>query len=252
MDFRIVLSVLLTAHFLGDFYFQSDSMAASKNESWRAMLAHGLVYWGCVAALTLPILAPVSWLPLLLIPALHLGIDSAKKWALQRGLTAVHPTKIFFADQFLHLLTILVVAWIYATKGSVAYSAFATGLRNAYANMQMGMPAHKLMPLLCVLLFVWKPAGVMTARVLEVLRKHEPPAEGGRDQNAGRYIGILERFLSVLFFLTGQYTAIAFTLTAKSVARFKELEKADFAEQYLVGTLTSQLLAIVSAAILCG
>ena len=71
-------------------------------------------------------------------------------------------------------------------------------------------------------------------------------------QKAGRYIGILERYLTVIFFLLGQYTAIAFTLTAKSVARFKELEDADFAEQYLIGTLVSQLLAILSVLILYG
>jgi hypothetical protein len=36
-------------------------------------------------------------------------------------------------------------------------------------------------------------------------------------------------------------------LAAKSIARFKDLEKRPFAEYYLIGTLTSFLVAISSA-----
>jgi len=38
-----------------------------------------------------------------------------------------------------------------------------------------------------------------------------------------------------------------FELTAKSVARFKQLEDRDFAEKYLIGTLTSLALALIAA-----
>ena len=41
----------------------------------------------------------------------------------------------------------------------------------------------------------------------------------------------------------GEWGALGFVLTAKSVARFKELENKEFAETYLVGTLTSFLVA---------
>jgi len=61
-------------------------------------------------------------------------------------------------------------------------------------------------------------------------------------------IGILERYLTAILVLSGQYTAVAFTLTAKSVARFDKIAKDQaFAEQYLVGTMSSVLLAIASA-----
>ena len=39
-------------------------------------------------------------------------------------------------------------------------------------------------------------------------------------------------------------------LTAKSIARYKELENRDFAEYYLVGTLLSALLAILGGLLL--
>lgn len=45
-----------------------------------------------------------------------------------------------------------------------------------------------------------------------------------------------------------QYSAIAFIFTAKSIARFKQLESdKDFAEVYLLGSLASVLLAMASA-----
>ena len=44
----------------------------------------------------------------------------------------------------------------------------------------------------------------------------------------------------------GEWGAVGLVLTAKSVARFKKLDDQDFAELYLVGTMTSVLIAMVS------
>ena len=43
---------------------------------------------------------------------------------------------------------------------------------------------------------------------------------------------------------------MGFVLTAKSIARFKQMENKDFAEKYLIGTLTSFLIALISVLIL--
>jgi hypothetical protein len=75
-----------------------------------------------------------------------------------------------------------------------------------------------------------------------------PANSGGRfsdTQQAGRTIGFLERAIILTLTLSGAYTSIAFVLTAKSIARYKELENKDFAEYYLVGTLLSTLIAIL-------
>ena len=63
---------------------------------------------------------------------------------------------------------------------------------------------------------------------------------------AGAYIGFLERVLVVALVLLNAPTAIGFVLTAKSVARFKQLEDQSFAERYLVGTLLSVGIALVA------
>jgi len=66
-------------------------------------------------------------------------------------------------------------------------------------------------------------------------------------ERAGRVIGFFERFIVLTFVLLDQYTALAFVLAAKSIARFRELEDRNFAEYYLVGTLAS-----ISFALFCG
>jgi hypothetical protein len=45
--------------------------------------------------------------------------------------------------------------------------------------------------------------------------------------------------------LTGQYTALAFVIAAKSIARYKKInEEEKFGEYFLIGTLTSIGIAL--------
>jgi hypothetical protein len=66
---------------------------------------------------------------------------------------------------------------------------------------------------------------------------------------AGRIIGILERSIVFTLGLLGEFGAISFVLAAKSMARFKQLEERQFAEYYLIGTLSSFFLALILALI---
>lgn len=73
-----------------------------------------------------------------------------------------------------------------------------------------------------------------------------------QEYNAGRVIGMLERFLIFVFVLFGQYTAIGFILAAKGFTRFKELDKREFAEYVLIGTLLSGAFAFIVALVIKG
>ena len=65
----------------------------------------------------------------------------------------------------------------------------------------------------------------------------------------GATIGVLERILIVVFVLTGSEAAIGFVVAAKTLARFRLLDDRDFAEYYLLGTLASVAVAIITALI---
>lgn len=63
--------------------------------------------------------------------------------------------------------------------------------------------------------------------------------------NTGRMIGYLERAIIVILVLCNQVSGVGSVLAAKSLARFKELERdRGFAEIYLIGTLMSTAIAL--------
>ncbi|MCK9503427.1 MAG: hypothetical protein M0Q95_04490 [Porticoccaceae bacterium] len=69
-----------------------------------------------------------------------------------------------------------------------------------------------------------------------------------REYNAGRVIGILERWLMLLVVLfSDDWSALGFILAAKGLVRFDKLKDPVFAEYMLVGTLMSALFAIAAA-----
>lgn len=69
-----------------------------------------------------------------------------------------------------------------------------------------------------------------------------------REYNAGRMIGMLERWLIYLVVVFAQnYNVIALIVAAKGVARFRHLEQREFAEYVLIGTLASILLTVMIA-----
>jgi Protein of unknown function (DUF3307) len=71
-------------------------------------------------------------------------------------------------------------------------------------------------------------------------------ASVGGSAQVGATIGILERLLIVVFVLAGTDAAIGFVVAAKTLARFRLLDDRDFAEYYLLGTLGSVSVAIVT------
>ena len=69
----------------------------------------------------------------------------------------------------------------------------------------------------------------------------------GLTARVGSTIGVLERLLICVFILTGSDVAVGFVVAAKTLARFKQLDDREFAEYYLLGTLASVAVAIVTA-----
>ncbi|MBC8062070.1 MAG: DUF3307 domain-containing protein [Clostridiaceae bacterium] len=93
----------------------------------------------------------------------------------------------------------------------------------------------------------------------EAIENHEPNENKATDSKnvashwiipASDYIGIFERFIIITLVVNGAYQAITFIFTAKSLARFRELEDKLFVEYYLVGTLLSTSLAILGGVLL--
>jgi len=80
---------------------------------------------------------------------------------------------------------------------------------------------------------------------------YKPISDKEELNNAGRFIGTIERIIMLIFLSIEQYSAIGLVLTAKPIARYDKISKEkDFAEYYLLGTLLSTLVVIVVSFVL--
>lgn len=229
-----LLAALVLGHVLADFVFQTRAMVEQKR-TWKGLVTHG----GLVLLCHVAALAPLAWMGgapqlgptlavLLVLTAVHIVIDAAKVRLQEKEGDSLG---LFLSDQGLHALTLL-GAWLFL--------AHASGLSG---NLS---PTPEGFTLVAVLLAAYA-LNVTAASVTVGLLLKRFGLEGPKDARpAGRYIGILERVLILTFVILGQWGAIGFALTAKSVARFPAFQQGHdhFAEYFLAGTLASVSFAI--------
>ena len=249
MEIDLVFIVMLTGHILGDFYFQTNQMATEKTKKFSAVLKHSLVYGLVMAAvliLGIPVTVRSLWLCVACVIA-HFVVDSVKYLYIK------HPPKclswveknLLIVDQAIHF-SMLAVCWgIWGNGLTVRW----------FVSQEMthlpGLPVTLCLGVLCIL----RPVGFLISESnLKNYKPKKAEADGlipRETKNAGRIIGYLERLIVFILLLFHQFGAIAFVLTAKSVARFKEIEKEQaLAEYYLIGTLMSVGSAIVITVLL--
>ncbi len=91
------------------------------------------------------------------------------------------------------------------------------------------------------------PATALTARTT-ALSEFRVDVE---ELNRGRLIGNLERIVLTLVVAAGSYSALAFLIAAKGLVRSEEFEKSrEFTEYFLVGSLSSVLVALCAGLVL--
>jgi len=228
----LVPALLCAGHLLADFVFQSRAMVEGKRRETRWLLTHGLEVLLVQAVVLLAFCASVrAGAAIAGIALTHVGIDWLKVRVEQRfGRRLLW----FVLDQFLHVAVLVLAAhWIAA--GGVELTALAPRRLEGYAWI-VGLYAFNV-----------NGGSAVVSAVLDSVRAGSPPLAGAR---AGHVIGILERMAMLTLVWLGEWSALGFVLAAKSVARFKELENREFAEAYLVGTLTSFLVAGASGLLL--
>ncbi|MEO1253570.1 MAG: DUF3307 domain-containing protein, partial [Bacteroidota bacterium] len=133
-------------------------------------------------------------------------------------------------DQAAHLLVIALVAYIYEPFDIAPY---------------LRVDQRVLLFLICLILVTIVSSFIMRI-VLSAWTVGEDFSSNSLDQ-AGKYIGILERLFIFFFVIVGFWQSIGFLLAAKSVFRFGDLSKAKdrkLTEYILIGTFISFGLAI--------
>lgn len=218
---------LFLAHIIGDFVFQPNKWVKSKEQK---KYKSPYLYWHILIH-TIALLVALQfnfnyWLGILIIVSSHYLVDLVKLYLTKK----VNFRWLFLWDQLAHLLVILCVVRIYEVY-TINFSALYT--------------PQMLLFIIAILLVTVVSSIVM--RILISKWDLEGNSSKKSLNDAGKYIGILERLFIFVFVITYNWQGIGFLLAAKSIFRFGDLSKSEdrkLTEYILIGTLLSFGLAI--------
>jgi hypothetical protein len=147
--------------------------------------------------------------------------------------------------------------WLAAeAAGALAFvAAFWIALRDASPNVvpaELSAAPEDIRHVALAAILGWMLLvvnGPVAWRLIGRLLPGEPQRKAGEvdPERMGATIGVLERLLVVVLVPAGGPAAVGFVVAAKTLARFKELNKKHFAERYLLGTMASVTVALISA-----
>ena len=167
------------------------------------------------------------------------------------GLFGINNSKFIkmLISQICHVL-LLVISWLLLIgldliTGSIDLILYKT----IFINIVNLFEDQKILAIILGYIIIIFPAGIFIGLLTEPFRKQLPVNKSRGLENAGLWIGCLERILIYSFVITNYLTAIALLITAKSIFRFgeiKEPENRKEAEYILIGSILSIGMAMVS------
>lgn len=217
---------LILAHLITDFILQPKAWVDERNTRHFAsvkLYLHGII----TALLAWVMIGWEYWLVVIIILVSHILIDG---WKSYRKPTVAY----FLADQLMHLLIIL-ACW---------YFTFIEWdqVRIAISQLNKQPSTWKT---ITAFIFLTAPAGILIGQLTNSWRERIADAESLA--NAGKWIGMIERIIILVFVIQGQYSAIGLLVAAKGIIRFNEKDRPEIKTEYLVvGTLMSICLAILT------
>ncbi|MDX9759724.1 MAG: DUF3307 domain-containing protein [Bacteroidota bacterium] len=215
------VAVLIAAHFLGDFLFQTDWLVDRKKRL-PFMFVHCLIHAVLVYVMYQEW---ANWQLPVAILFLHMTIDKVKQaWTSDTAAS-------FAWDQAAHILGLIGVGWLFLNMGwQPPFRGFGYVWLIGFAGF----------------IATVRGSGYFIGRVAEWIKKKNSLEIDGLE-NGGAMIGEMERALIFLLIFIGQPAGIGFLVAAKSILRFEEAKKQKLAEYVLIGTLLSFSLAIAIA-----
>lgn len=220
---------LLLAHLIGDFLLQPTYWVLDKEAKTyksKFLYVHILLH-GILAFL---LVGEKEFLPFAVVLAVLHGIIDLTKLSFQKPNTK---RAWFLADQLLHLITLVIIAILY-TKPEMEWDFFT----------------DQFWVMLTAIIFLTKPTSIIIKNIISIWTPENKNNKSDDSlQNAGNYIGIIERLFVFYFVVSGHFDAIGFLLAAKSIFRFGDLKEAKdrkLTEYVLIGTLLSFGFAIAA------
>ena len=237
----MILLILIIAHLLLDFTFQTSQLAERKRAGFKYLFIHGIIYFiGMSLVCAIFLNTKNALISIVVLSLSHFVIDYIRQKVEMKFKSEIHLFLFFISDQLLHLIITIATYIILNLNEGVSQLYLSTSNYRYFTNT-----------ILYILLFViiWDPVAVFIKKIFCHILNGNAPIEQDELQ-MGNIIGKLERVIISVLVLLNQYGAVGFVLTAKSIARYKQLEDKKFAEKYLVGTLSSILISLVVTVII--
>ncbi|WP_338410334.1 DUF3307 domain-containing protein [uncultured Flavobacterium sp.] len=223
----LLFTKLLLAHLIGDFILQPNKWVSDK-EKKKEKSIYLYLHTALHLALMLLFVSNINFIIYGVFLAISHGIIDFIKLKYQKKKTK----HIWFSvDQLLHLILIFVIV--------LAYNNTSIDFQNI---------DNRIWIFITGLVLLTKPTSIIIKNIISIWTPESKNKEDQSLQNAGNYIGILERLFVFCFILTNHFEAIGFLLAAKSIFRFGDLKEGKdrkLTEYVLIGTLLSFGIAIL-------
>jgi hypothetical protein len=216
---------LLLAHLVADFLLQTKDMVSGKKWFSKQMVWHIMIVFAVTWGLS------GIFLLALAIAAMHWVIDGVKIELQKRNILS--EIVLFIVDQFVHTI-VIVMLW------SLFLHNFFMLIHAIYAYFIN----YKFSLILLGYAIITTPVGYL----IKYATKDFNTQNNQNIQHGGKWIGVFERIIILTFVLLGQYSAIGFLITGKSIIRFANKDEHIQSEYVLVGTMMSYALAILTGA----
>jgi len=233
--YTTVFFLLLIAHILADYYFQSGKMVERKQSGIGALAWHSATYLVFTLLFTIGFLTIPLALCLLGLSLFHFIVD----W--------VFRSKNFarlLIDQALHIGAIALVTYIltYLTGDLHTWLMYTGGVWPKAWTWAM---EPRRLAILFFLLCNIKPANILIVKLLD-----QCGLGGEESSKRGAVIGSLERLLTFILILCGEYLAGALVVAIKSIGRIKKLDQPDFSDKFIIGSLFSLMIPVLSVIVI--
>ncbi|KJS22553.1 MAG: hypothetical protein VR72_05850 [Clostridiaceae bacterium BRH_c20a] len=240
-----IVFLAIISHVIADFIFQTEEIVELKEQKGiKGYIYHGL---GIFAASFVLLFSNDGIKDLILflslITIIHLIIDYIKVELEQGEFSNNKLFSIFnfIIDQVLHILLII----------------FLLSLLDLGKPIILEIVNIKFLFSILILIYLTFGGSILIRKTLDLIYRRKPnyldiiensteEKDLLKEARVGKYIGILERTILFIVLINGKMEAVGFIIAAKSFTRFKQLEKKEFAEYYLIGTLLSVTFALIS------
>jgi hypothetical protein len=236
---------LLLTYLLDDFLLQPEWIKRKKsNRFWPLIcsgVTHLIITWACLLVFTqVPFLSIQSQAVITGYIAFHLLIGDVKFRLIARK-TQANNWKTFLFYQSLQVIVLAITAFILT----------GNHLAEFFQSIQLSTTTKAdILEVMIIYISVVFGGGYLIRYLTKGLAKNIVVEASSHMENAGLYVGWIERLLVITAIAIQSPALVGLILTGKSIVRFPEFKEARFAEYFLIGTLLSISLSVFGGIVL--